>query len=70
MNALTSLFSTSLPRPANRTNVLPMVARPTRRERDYGVGYGSSSGYATARTGYATAARAASGWTAPRYRFG
>lgn len=63
MNALTSLFSTSLPRPANRSNVLPLIARPAKRERDYGIGYGSSSGYATA-------SRRTSDWTAPRFRFG
>ncbi|GAB2508966.1 hypothetical protein [Lysobacter humi (ex Lee et al. 2017)] len=44
MNALTSLFSTSIPRPTSRP--LPVDARPLRRERDFGIGYGSSSGYA------------------------
>lgn len=39
---------------ANRTqptpsNVAPFQARRTRRERDFGVGYGNSSGYASAR---------------------
>lgn len=47
MNALTAFFSTSTPRPARRP--LPMAARPARRERDFGVGYGSSSGYASNR---------------------
>ena len=46
MNTLTSLFSTDLPRPRNRGNATPMIVRPVKRERDFGVGYGSSSGYA------------------------
>lgn len=62
MNALTSLFSTTLPRPRNRSQSLPLVTRTARRERDFGVGYGSSSGYAAA-------PRYASSWTAPRFRF-
>lgn len=48
MNVLTSLFSTQLPRPRNRTRVVPVSVRPIKRERDVGTGYGSSSGYATA----------------------
>lgn len=60
MNALTSFFSTSIPRPARRP--LPTAARPARRERDFGVGYGASSGYASAR-GYAPRAMA------PGFRF-
>ncbi len=63
MNALTSLFSTSLPRPQNRDNVVAMTPRPAKRERDFGIGYGSSSGYAKT-------PRYASSWTAPRFRFG
>jgi hypothetical protein len=48
MNALTTLFSTDLPRPKNRSAVVPLSARPEKRERDFGIGYGSSSGYAKA----------------------
>jgi hypothetical protein len=48
MKAMTSLFSTELPRPRNRTPAAPLVVRPAKRERDFGIGYGSSSGYATA----------------------
>jgi hypothetical protein len=44
----TDLFSTDLPRPPNRGQAAPLVARPVKRERDFGIGYGSSSGYATA----------------------
>ncbi|CAA9323019.1 MAG: hypothetical protein AVDCRST_MAG71-1369 [uncultured Lysobacter sp.] len=62
MNVLTSLFSTRLPRPQNRNDQFAMVARPAKRERDFGIGYGSSSGYATT-------ARYAPASTAPRFRF-
>lgn len=62
MNALTALFSSHLPRPQNR-GVVPLVARPVTRARDFGIGYGSSSGYATA-------ARYVPNRTAPRFRFG
>ena len=48
MNALTTLFSNQLPRPKNRGTVPPLSPRPVPRERDFGVGYGSSSGYAKA----------------------
>lgn len=63
MNALTALFSSHLPRPQNRGTVVPFAARPVKRERDFGVGYGSSSGYATT-------PRYVSNQTAPRFRFG
>lgn len=63
MNALTNLFSTDLPRPRNRGTVTPVVARPAKRERDFGIGYGSSSGYASA-------APYAPNRTTPRFRFG
>lgn len=46
MNVLTALFSTHLPRPQNRAIVIPPALRPVRRERGFGTGYGSSSGYA------------------------
>lgn len=48
MNALTTLFSTQLPRPRTASNVVALQPRTAPRERDFGVGYGSSSGYATA----------------------
>lgn len=63
MNAMTSLFSTHLPRPQNRGTAAPLVARPAKRERDFGIGYGPSSGYATA-------APYAPDRTTPRFRFG
>ena len=63
MNAMTSLFSTDLPRPRNRNTAAPALARPIKRERDFGVGYGSSSGYASA-------ARYVPDRTTPRFRFG
>lgn len=48
MNALTSLFSTQLPRPRTASNVVPIPPRSVPRTRDFGTGYGSSSGYAKA----------------------
>jgi hypothetical protein len=48
MNALTTLFSSHLPRPRNHVLPVALATRPARRERAFGVGYGSSSGYATA----------------------
>ncbi|WP_189455023.1 hypothetical protein [Cognatilysobacter bugurensis] len=62
MNALTSLFTNTLPRPQNRTNAMSELSRPSRRERDYGIGYGSSRGYAKT-------PRHSNSWTAPRFRF-
>lgn len=44
---------------ARRTAERQVSARP---ERDFGIGYGRSSGYATAR-------RYASNWAPPRFRF-
>ena len=43
--------------------VLPMPIRHTHRERDFGVGYGNSSGYASPRRQYA------SNWAPPRFKF-
>jgi hypothetical protein len=63
MKTMTSLFSTDLPRPRNHTPAAPLVARPVKRERDFGIGYGSSSGYATA-------ASYAPNRTTPRFRMG
>lgn len=60
MNALISLFSTSIPRPTSRP--LAVDVRPVRRERGFGIGYGSSSGYASA-------TRYTSGGAAQRLRF-
>lgn len=48
MNAFTTLFSTTLPRPRNHALPVALATRPARRERAFGVGYGSSSGYASA----------------------
>ena len=46
MNALTA----KTPSPnRNHDNVVTLQARRERRERDFGIGYGSSSGYATDR---------------------
>lgn len=61
MNTVTSLFSTHLPRPQDRGNAAPLVVRPLKRERDFGIGYGSSSGYAAA-------ARYVPDRTTPRFR--
>jgi hypothetical protein len=44
---------------SRRATERPAGARP---ERDFGIGYGRSSGYATAR-------RYASNWAPPRFRF-
>lgn len=62
MNAMTSLFSTRLPRPPRRGDAIPLPAPLPRRERDFGVGYGTSSGYAAA-------ARYAPVRSTPRFRF-
>jgi hypothetical protein len=62
MNALTTLFSSHLPRPRNRTLPVTLAARPAKRERALGVGYGSSSGYASASSYVAKPA-------APHFRF-
>lgn len=43
------------------SNVIPMPERHVHRERDFGVGYGNSSGYATNR-------RYAQDWMQPRFR--
>lgn len=62
MNALTSIFSTYIPRPKRPATL--SSSRLVRRERDFGVGYGSSSGYAAA------AARYVPERSAPRFRVG
>jgi hypothetical protein len=63
MNTLTSLFSSAIPRPRNHDVAAPRLVRPVRRERDFGIGYGSSSGYAAA-------VRYAPEQTLSRFRFG
>lgn len=56
---------TTAPRSADRTpSTRPVISAPRvdrARARDFGVGYGNSSGYATTR-------RYASNWGAPRFR--
>lgn len=65
MNACRPQLTASNPRP-NATPaiavVIPMPTRHTHRERDFGVGYGNSSGYASAR-------QYASNWAPPRFKF-
>ena len=46
---------------APSANVVPLPVRHIHRERDFGVGYGNSSGYATTR-------RYAQDWMQPRFR--
>ena len=57
MNALTTARTAS----SFRNTVVTLPARRERRERDFGVGYGSSSGYAAAR-------RYANDWGLSRFR--
>ncbi len=57
----------TVPNPTPRRNfaesvVVPMPTRHAHRERDFGVGYGSSSGYASPR-------RYVSDWAMPRFKF-
>lgn len=42
--------------------VSPMPTRYSRRERDFGIGYGNSSGYASTR-------QYVSNWAPPRFKF-
>ena len=55
----------SLPTPtatsAKPANVVAMPTRHVHRERDFGIGYGNSSGYASQR-------RYVSDWAQPRFR--
>jgi len=68
MNAMTTLLPSTSNANAQRSAlqasavVVPMPIRHIHRERDFGVGYGTSSGYATQR-------RYSSEWAAPRFRF-
>ena len=48
--------------PSANVTVAPQPVRQIRRERDFGVGYGSSSGYASNR-------RYTTEWAPPRFRF-
>lgn len=60
MNATTVRTATTTP-----TSKSPVAAAPVRhvhRQRDFGVGYGNSSGYASNRS-------YASNWVQPRFRF-
>ena len=62
MNAFRSFQPTS-PSPVQdrRSVVLTLPVRHVHRERDFGIGYGNSSGYASDR-------RYASNWAPPRFR--
>jgi hypothetical protein len=54
--------ASSTPRNAASAGVvIPMPIRHTHRERDFGVGYGNSSGYASTR-------QYASNWAPPRFK--
>ncbi|MEH6414581.1 hypothetical protein [Pseudomonas sp. CGJS7] len=60
MNALTTRTATS---PATKAaTTTPAPVRHLHRQRDFGVGYGNSSGYASNRS-------YASNWVQPRFRF-
>ena len=48
MNTTTAIATPSFRAAANRP-VAPQAARRERRERDFGIGYGNSSGYAATR---------------------
>lgn len=58
MNALRPITSVPHAPTRLRTTERPLAVRP---ERDFGIGYGASSGYATAR-------RYGSNWAPPRFR--
>ncbi|HEY0502749.1 MAG TPA: hypothetical protein VGD42_04560 [Lysobacter sp.] len=63
MNAFRSFQPTSSsPVQDRRSVVLTLPVRHVHRERDFGIGYGNSSGYASDR-------RYASNWAPPRFRF-
>jgi len=49
------------PNDSSRPNVVPLPVRHVHRERDFGVGYGNSSGYASHR-------RYVDNWVQPRFR--
>ena len=60
MNAFFAIQTRPNPQSAN-ANVVPLPVRHIHRERDFGVGYGNSSGYASTR-------RYAQDWMQPRFR--
>lgn len=60
MNALRTFFAPSV-KPAPSPVVVALASR-NHRERDFGVGYGNSSGYASNR-------RYTTEWAPPRFRF-
>ena len=60
MNALLTSVFTRKPLPATPA-VVPASTRLVRRERDFGIGYGRSSGYGCTR-------RYTSDWAQPRFR--
>jgi hypothetical protein len=62
MNALTTRTVTTTPNSAPATTVNAAPARHQHRQRDFGVGYGNSSGYASNRS-------YTSNWVQPRFRF-
>ena len=59
----TATTDRTVPTPAPTARVVPfnLSARPGPRERDFGVGYGKSSGYASDR-------RYTTDWAGPRFR--
>ncbi|MFD0739796.1 hypothetical protein ACFQZQ_10935 [Lysobacter koreensis] len=61
MNATISLPAPT-PASAQPANVVTMPARHVHRARDFGVGYGNSSGYASDR-------KYVSQWAPPRFKF-
>ncbi|WP_133501705.1 hypothetical protein [Cognatilysobacter terrigena] len=60
---MTATERTPNPTPAEAARVVPFTATPRQNpiERDYGTGYGKSSGYASTR-------RYTSDWAGPRFR--
>ena len=60
MNALTTNRTATTTAPTNAKTAAPV--RHLHRQRDFGVGYGNSSGYASNRS-------YASNWVQPRFRF-
>jgi hypothetical protein len=61
MNALLTSVFTRKPLPASAPAAVPAATRLVRRERDFGIGYGRSSGYGCTR-------RYTSDWAQPRFR--
>lgn len=62
MNALTTNAPFAKAAPVSRLALLNAPVRTVHRERDFGVGYGNSSGYASNR-------RYTNEWAPPRFRF-